>query len=502
MLKSLLLKEKMLENLLLNNDFLLDKKNISLINNNAIFLIASLKKDVESTFKVLNEFNYSESIYMEDNQAYDLIKFLIIDKQINFIKLPGLIKNAIVDYISNNFYDEKDFIVSLVKEGYVPITYVSSHALMFLSELRDLYKNNEEVYKYIDSNYLGYDSDRFCEEEEKKLLRIMGYKYKECEKIEDIFVIMKKSKLKRDNMSMVELLALQLYAAKELSKNGISKRINVLSYSRDKGTLGMQQGDEILLYIHGYKNDIVNMTLTLVHEIEHAIQFKNIDSGNIIEDNDVDLYTKDVILRLLMGENYYNENYTYMSYEYDASFKSNIKVAKLFGLIDIDYVNKDLYVFDENAEKALSYAKKENEYDMNMQRNITYDINSLFEREMKELKENDLGRYASIFFSCPIIKYEYHYDEFRRKTIEELVDELDSCKTKKDMGIYFNLLKNRLNSDKEDVCVCNNIEEIKRLYASNKYSDTTKKILENIFRVVAKENKYKGYFYKNKGNKR
>ena len=74
---------------------------------------------------------------------------------------------------------------------------------------------------------------------------------------------------------------------------------------------------------------------------------------------------------------------------------------------------------------------------------------------------------------------EYNYENtFSRKTISELLEDLDKADNK-EKGIYYNLLKSRFNDDKEEY-VEDNQDEILNEYKKVKYSSVTKRMIGDL----------------------
>ena len=143
---------------------------------------------------------------------------------------------------------------------------------------------------------------------------------------------------------------------------------------------------------------------------------------------------------------------------------------------------------------------------MDSKRDFCGKLNVLFEYEMRKLEDSDFGQFNEYINDYPIIRYEYNIDGgFTRKSVVELIDDLDRSDKKSDKGIYFNLLKSRLNPCKEENDdIDENFEAIENLYKEGKYSGTTQKVLEKLMEISCyyESNKYKGYFYKIGGNRK
>ena len=498
---------KILEDLLMDNSFVLTSRNVSLIKNNPSFLLASLKNYPNKTLILLKKV-LIDYLDVDENQIRDLVEICFRGEEVCFGELPIILKNTIIKYIGENWIKEREFIRFLVNNKDIPITYISSNVWIREYHLWDLYKDNKEAWKYVSYKSAGYSSECFNDKDEKTILNLLGESYKDCKQIEGVFPIMKKKNLSRDNMSVFEMLAIQLYAAKELKKNNVNVVVDVFAIDSKMKDLGNYNGTKIELFINSNNNDVVEMVNTIVHEVEHVIQYKNIEEGRIDKDSDIDIYSKDKILRELLGDNYYYTNYGNISFEFDAAFKSYIKTAQLFNLIDEEN-DADLYErMQKKYHKVIDYAYfklEETGYYQDALRLSGDALNSLFENEMRKLRKNNFGKYEYIISRYPIIKYEYNVkDCFERKSIEEIIEIIDSSDNKQDIGIYFNIIKTRLDLVKEYYHIEESVEEIKRLYSYNKYNNHTQKILENLVKISEEyvNKKYRGYFYKSAVNKR
>ena len=122
-----------------------------------------------------------------------------------------------------------------------------------------------------------------------------------------------------------------------------------------------------------------------------------------------------------------------------------------------------------------------------------------FKKLVKSPKE-----YLRLLKENPIIRFDYNCEgHFERKSIRELVDGLDKSDKK---GIYYNLLRARIDLNKEDEdAVDENLEELVKLSKLKTYKEGTKKAISKLISMAQndyKSDKYEGHFYKTGGNKR
>lgn len=505
---------KMIEDLLIEEDFVLKKNNINLINCSGAFLMASLKNDYHQTMKTLKMVDFP-IVNITREQGKRLIDILFKDNMEKLQDLPIIVANILIKYFCNNYSDleetDRNFIRYLVKENFIPKTCFDSDTLCEDLELLKACCNSVDEYIYLNDKINSYNSFKYCAEDEKALIDILGKEYSNCECVEDVMKQLYLSCKSRDKMSLLEMFSLNLYGCKVLKNKGVHKNVDVFRIDNKMEEYGVSGRSGCYLNINASHSEFKDMFLTLNHELEHAIQDKNIREGNIADDYDVDRYSKDAILKEIIGCDYYSDNYASIFSEYDAEFKANIRAACVLGLTDvIEKHSRDLEIIKENALKAVKDARLETNhsgYRESLKRNSLSTLNELFEKKMENLRVDDADSFSDIISRYPIIKYEYHCEvgsTFTRKSIEELVEDLDKASLKKDKGIYYNLLKCRIDHEKEDSDISDNIKVVRELYLGSQYSGTTKKVLNKLLDICIgyESNKYEGYFYKNVHNKR
>jgi hypothetical protein len=305
------------------------------------------------------------------------------------------------------------------------------------------------------------------------------------------------------------MYAIQFYGMKRLHNLGIDIAVNVFQIDEKMTNMGSNDERSICLCINEDVKTIPQIIQTLNHEIEHAVQDRDVSRGDIINDNDVDVYSKDRILREILGNEYYLDNYGVISYEFDADFKASIKTAKLLELFDYVF-EKNVEDIKTNAKNAVKHANKNVDYYFEIERSPDkfmkdVPLNEIFERNMEKKRQRDIDGFKRILKAYPIVEYEYNIaPNFKRKTIEELVANLDSASTK-EMGIYYNLLVSRIDDRKEyEQDIEENVEHLERLQENNNLRPVTRKILKSLVKKANDFNfmKYEGYYYRNGGTKR
>lgn len=493
---------------LVQENFVLNSKNVSLVKNSFVFLLASLKNDFASTIKALKYCDLNV-INMDSTCVEKLMFFLFDELGLKMSELPKAIQNTIINYLSR--YDDKSvdisYLIKLVEEGKLPITYFNSDVLYANNDLLCKTSDNYDEVVFLYTRMGSYNYYKFGESDEEKVLSFLKYKYGDCECVEDVLRCMYLKKLTRDKMTLMELFAIQLYGAKELKKISSEAFIDMFALDSSFSKFGSYNGKAVKVFINSDNMSVLDMVNTLHHELEHVIQKQNIKQMKIDKDNDVDLYYKDEILReILLNEEYYEDNYNYIYYEYDADLKANIRTCALFNLVCFGNEGK-LDSIDEDAMSSFIYGEDKVKYFCGYKRcvnGVVFDLNDLFVRQMEILRRENKEKFDEILNNYPMIEFEYNFDcVFERKSLLELFEDMCSCERKADKGIYFNLLKSRLDSNKEESqLVRKNVEFLVKLLKSNKYDGTNKKILEYLIEEYNKNDKYIKYFYKIKANRR
>ena len=507
--------DEQLENLLIYKGFVLDKNKFSLLKCSPVFLVASLKNNFEKTMKVLQEAKIT-TLSINQVQLESIIWEVFRRDNVKFKNLPPLIKNLVAKYVHEHSDEHftRNEISRLAKNGKIPYTFFSSDAFLMNDKFLEEGCKTYDEYLYLTTKICGYESKWYCLEDERNLLHLLGKKYKGCKNVEDVIKKIYESKLKREDMSLLEVFAFELYAAKELKSRGLNACVDVFAIDHAMEHMGSHDPKFLRMYINGETNTALKMALIVNHELEHAMQEEYIRTGDIVKEYDVDLFSKDKILRsLLSDDDYYRVNYGNISFEYDAEFKSYMRTAKMFGLVDVIYEHQnDLKTLKDNARKVVKFAKSEvgdNSYFFDMERTnprhgYFENLNEMFEEQMEMARVKSPKEYLRLLKENPIIRFDYNCEgHFERKSIRELVDGLDKSDKK---GIYYNLLRARIDLNKEDEdAVDENLEELVKLSKLKKYKEGTKKAISKLISMAQddyRSDKYEGYFYKTGGNKR
>ena len=452
----------------------------------------------------------SKAVYVENNEVFTnkIFEFLLERKKIKFFKLPNVLKNTLIKSIDNHFSKTDDeFVERLINNNLIPINYLPIESEYMLdSIIENGFKNNKER-EYLLHKIQDYSPKKYCQEDEDRYIMLLGKKYKDCKNIEAVLKVMNDNNLTRDTMSLMEMFALKLYVCKILNNEGINLDIKTFYINQDMDTGAMYDLKKIKLCINGKINTVIDMIDALNHELIHCIQIKNIKECRIDLDGDINILDE----KELLEGSYYDGNYENITYEFDAEFKAKMITTKMFGLVNLKFDDM-VSSLKKNAKNMVDYSRKKvlkNGYSYTGERNFDH-INNLFEKRMRELKNNDFQKFSSMIKKYPIIKYEYTCEakeDFKRKSVKALLNDIEKCQNKREVGIYYNLLKSRINEDKEDrATYYATIDELEKINKRNNYNEVTNKIIEHLLEVDLQkkdyDNKYRGYFYKNGGNKR
>jgi len=510
---SLKRENEMIEEVLLDKKFVLTSVNVSLIKNSPVFLIASLKNDYKGTLNALN-FIETNILDIRQEDAKEIMKAVFDNRMPEYREMPEILKNIIIRYVNEYYNEDEDYINNLIDEQKLPVSYVGGGYMCVSRGFWNNYTSDEISYIY--SCLDEYDSQNYWEKDEvlvvEALKRQYPLYYGECTSVEDVLVAMHKNRLIREELSVMEMIAFQLYAVKKLNELGIERKVDVFSYNHNFNALGTHDPKTIEMRIIGSLSTVEEMVRVLNHEIEHARQYENAKTCNIAQDFDIDIYCKDSLLREILGREYYDEHHHHFSDEFDAQFKAMLSSNIFF---DDDKGGFDLDTLKREARKSVVHVESEliceERYIREYERPGGWNLNSFFEKTMQELKENNNAAFERIIKNNPIITYEYKNGKsFERKTIAELVECFDKSSNKKDKGIYYNLIISRFCEYKEgEEKVENNISEFIRLCENNKYKGATKKILDFIYMKVGvfssseyENRKYIRHFYAKNKTKR
>ncbi|MBR3891391.1 MAG: hypothetical protein IKJ30_04915 [Bacilli bacterium] len=370
------------------------------------------------------------------------------------------------------------------------------------TELPRKYLKNEKVLRrYIESSserkYILslLDTTTYSSEEEKKLLSKIDGKYNT---VEELIIDMHNSNVKRNDMSIYQILAFEMYARKKLESYGATPAlVDVFSTTEKRGVYHYSNLDNThhQIAITGDGNRVVSVfdiIRVLEHEMAHAFQEVNRKEMNIMYDEDVDLYSKDTFIRNIAfgwgdSQEYYDFNYIRFSDEYVAEVIARVETEKL--------LNGKRECFQKYKDK--SDVIGDIEYKRNPERFFwgVYHLNDFFEdnfdyeikRRGKEALEERMKKETPIL----LIEYDINKEEMpRRRSIEELLEMMNTSDDKKIKQVCLGLLINRFNEFKEKKeDVEESIKHVESLLKDNKIDKGIASILLHSHRKPIEENK-------------
>ena len=350
-----------------------------------------------------------------------------------FDRLDVKSKQAMVDSIV-----QSDFPVQLVPDLFLTddkflITFMKHHNIS--SEL-------------MTPIYASLKGEEYKEKYEQAFIAATGYSSLE-EYIQNEIVLNEKD----DPISkLTQIAAIRLNTMKQLKQHGIDNMeviINEYCVNQQLVHSGGCGEDKIHIYTFP-KTTSKERYRTSLHEERHAEQDKAVAEGDITSFPDVDIYSKEKLLREALNYGYYLYNYFSLGIEYDADFTAEKHIQEL----ELGEVS------DADVDKDIRYKKSYERKDLDG--NVMH-IDDLFElvvnREMATSKSEDVKEF--LLEEYPILYYQYNIDDkygFRKKTPSELMD----CLQGEHKEIYVGLIKSSITPLK-DKHSWENIEEYEAL---------------------------------------
>jgi len=322
---------------------------------------------------------------------------------------------------------EANYVIEAFNKGILSMSFISSSYFgndEVMSKL-DINEDVKKILKKMSSKFYKYNRD-----DEDTLLKILNKN-----SLQE--VIMPLEEKKRKDLSIEEVVAIELFGIKTLQENDLNYRLDLFGYSDDYDELGGENNEEYYIELYnGHNRTVYEMIKTIYHEVNHAIQFRHVSEANFYEDEDIIEYAKDEILKAKFM-NYYEDNYNSISFEYDTDMKAKILTDALFG---------DFYV----SEDYLTYIHLQSNYSKSRLRNLntrSYSVKNayldvLFDKVISSLNidEEFLKKYKCL-------TYEYNFNEkrVRRYTISELVEIITSSIDEEEKKKYLVVLKHSLD---------------------------------------------------------
>lgn len=299
---------------------------------------------------------------------------------------------------------------------------------------------SENIERFVREKIHG---DKYDSGVEQNLLKLLD---SELETVEDYILTIKDKQ--RYELSLLEVFAFELYTKKIISVNGIDKNVDIDMFQPSRGVDNGSTGNRgTYIKINNNADDqrVSNMLHTIHHEVSHCVLFNTLENGDLEKqfelDEDIVKYCKDkIILDVLHmyneGEAYLKENYSNISYEFDADFRALSMHSKLFrtkGELDL----KAEEIYSKYPQKDVEYAYiKQLAYDNGDERiyeGETYTLDEFFENVMNTLPKSQA---KEIYDRYPAIKFEYNFNldmdpeipNIQRKSIQEMLQQYNEAK--------------------------------------------------------------------------
>lgn len=238
---------------------------------------------------------------------------------------------------------------------------------------------------------------------------------------------------------ITQIAAIRLNTLKQLRSHGIEDMTVIVNeYCVDQKLLHSGGCSEDVIHIYTFPHTTSKERYrTNLHEERHAHQDKAVRDGDITSFPDVDIYSKEKLLREALNYSYYLFNYFTLGIEYDADYTAEKHIQTLEGG----------ECKDEDIDKSIRYTRTYTRKDLD---DKAMHIDDLFElvmnREMDGAKSEDVKE--MLLDEYPILYYQYNIDEehgFRKKTPSELLEGLQGEHTE----IYLGLIKSSITPNKD-----------------------------------------------------
>ena len=462
-------------NILVENKFVLDSKTSFLASSsyNPAFLLASLKNDRKKTIKLINSDNdlLRAPSFDLDYEEYKKFKEIITKHNINIDTIDEEISNYIYYYnieqgqtiVFNEQikdcvrYGDLKILLNCCKcldnvqdkkllNQYKEIIWQTLHLIptnkagviesilrrtenilpMTLWDFKD--KKHAEYHHSLDRitsdefntviNMLT-KNDRYSPQEESSVIKRLNYDPTP-QSVEEAIKYMASENKTRFQLSFDELYVMQIYAKKILARAGINTKVDMFGYSSISNHRGGFSKEIEKIYIYnGKEYSIRDMVRIINHEINHAIQHKNVREKKLMDDPEILDYAKDYCLRNILGEDYYNNNYRKISFEYDADYKAEIQTKLLFEGIEDLYKQKE-----QEYETLLEYNRSYKDDKTRTESNQSLD--EFFVETINKMAIDQPLRYGEIVKNLKeednILCYEYEFNEngVKVRSLEEL----------------------------------------------------------------------------------
>ena len=234
-----------------------------------------------------------------------------------------------------------------------------------------------------------------------------------------------------EDISLAILLAL---AQNLKDSKGLEYNVVVNTSAVDANTLGYYDDDKRVLYINpsyvkpGKENFIKNVS-TIIHEVQHAVQYQQLFEGDDYSYNTLAMITDSIVSKTLFSP-YYKENYQNIAYEIDArssqlfetlkfideycpEMRETFKENFLYNLTDTR-VRKDYYFYKTSLQMFL---EKEESAGAVRKAYIEGEDKT---KEEKEYTLREIEKYKKMFLKFPVFEYDEEEYVFKLKSEKEI----------------------------------------------------------------------------------
>ena len=357
--------------------------------------------------------------------------------------------------------DEKTAVQIIVDSNLKP-SLVPAKILHSPSYLTAYLKSKGYDQKVIDSVIAAMNDDPYTPEQETEFLSALKTKHRSLNQSLNKEVV-------HENLNedyIIKLAAIKLHAKKMLLRTGAQEvPVTFNNYIPSTGNVAGEydeNDDTIKIFVTPDSRRCKEILTTTIHETIHKIQFYHMRHARLDLDSDVDIYGKDEMLRIYLGEDYYIKNYFQISYEVDARYNEDLEKYR----IRRDSI-KELYLYMKNKvldvasqnRRALKQIDYRNASLYGVQRkhmHKTLRLDQLFDTVLQEEYESAKAKgtlpllLKGLRSTAPIILYEYDITKSVciRRSIEDIIYFYLTSTDKTEKEIYANLIKSYVSYQK------------------------------------------------------
>ena len=442
-----------ISNTLKQKKYIIDRKDMDYVSVFPELLLVSLENDFYKTCDILS-LNYrfydlfSDKFVnlLSDQQIIRLNKSML-DKDDNYTEhVDYYVKDRMNNYLINKIGGTDEEFIKACSDCNYSLSSLPEGIVCEKGFLSKVFYDDKEV-NFVLSEI--HSNKPYTRENELKLLEYLNSDFKTLE--EHLVSIGDK---KRNAMSILEVMALEYYGKKVLKENLVDDNYSINAFIYSEDSRGAHSDSTRHIYISDYNCSVKSLLHTLHHECSHAIMHRIVYDGDVTMDEDIEVYSKDLVLRDLLGEEYYKDNYNVISYEFDADFRAYSLDSKLFkNKKSFNYKVNDLY--ERMMEKDIEYAEKNIMYNKSLYREYNGKLYSLDELFLKVMNEQDNTTIMNIITGHPAL-IEYEPVEINDRLVleevefDKLVETALKCESMMSKKIYFKIIEKKCRLDNKN----------------------------------------------------